>query len=351
MTTHEELEIWSEESASGILSDAEVRCPSAQREQESSTPGRCVLSFSQPLMISPQLAEGEEVRLTLYLQDQGEGVSYPHEINVELSSWSPEISLAALELTSDENRDGLASPGERVGIRRFILENHSDSALSLRGRVSIDSDGVEVSGSSDFSVDETTRREDFFEACPPQSSCSLDVNLILEIADDQEIGESISLSVALMDQAGTSYQLESTLEVSSPDVELILADFEVSQDTLDQDLSGGERGVISYLKIVNDGLADATDLTVHISTESPWITFEDPEALTFGLNTQSELLDERSGDCPSLSLEPDGYCYRRAELFFAVDEDAPLGSLVEFQVEVTDRWGTSYPLSYSVTLF
>ena len=93
---------------------------------------------------------------------------------------------------------------------------------------------------------------------------------------------------------------------------------QVKQDTLDRDLSAGERGVISYLKFVNQGSADANALRVTLSSDSDYIQFEDQDMLSFDLNTHSSFLDERSGDCPSRLLENDGYCYRRPEAYFNI---------------------------------
>ena len=73
-----------------------------------------------------------------------------------------------------------------------------------------------------------------------------------------------------------------------------LSEFDIKQDTLDRDLSAGERGVISYLKFVNQGTADANTLQVTLSGDSEYIQFEDEIALTFELNTHSDFLEERS---------------------------------------------------------
>lgn len=73
--------------------------------------------------------------------------------------------------------------------------------------------------------------------------------------------------------------------------------------------------------------------------------------LDFNLNTQSDFLDERSSDCPSTVLEAEGYCYRRTEIFFNLSEDTPFGERLEFEITVTDLWGTQHVFTESIPLF
>lgn len=348
-----ELEIWSPESVSGILSDLELNCPAAVLPQGGGEliPSRCALSFNQILRISPNLSSDEPLNLQLHLRDEGQAVSQVHDISLDLSPWAAELSALPIELAGDEDRDRRAAPGERINIRQLAVENRSESALSLRGRVSIDSDRIDLSSTSNLSINESSPREDFFESCPALSTCPLDVNLIIDISEEATIGEMIPLALELVDHTGLNHTLEFNLEVVKPEIDFILAELEIHQDTLDQELSAGERGFISYIKLVNDGEADARNLNVRISTESPWITFEDLEELSFSLNTESRDFDERSSICPALSLEPNSYCYRRPEISFFVSEEAPFGALVVFDIEITDELGLIYPLRYSLTLF
>lgn len=236
-------------------------------------------------------------------------------------------------------------------IRYITLENRGESSISLRGRVSLDSPHASLSGASDVSVDETQLREEFYERCPAQSSCELEVNLIIDIDDDAPLGARIPLSVELLDQAKMTHVFESQFELELPDVELRLEEIEVTQDTLDTALSPGERGLISYLKFVNVGLADALGLSVQISVDSDYVEFEDERDLSFGLNASSNDFEGMQSACPSMSLEPDGYCYTRSEIPFRIAEDTPLGEELVFVITVTDLWGTTHEMTHTVELF
>lgn len=346
-----DLVTWDDVSLDGLLNDTIINCPAASTIDGVVQPGRCQLRFSEVLSVNPQRDSDTALVFTLSLKDQGLTLPNRFEVTFDIHPWMPTLKLLPIELTSDDNRDRLASSGERIGINQLRIENQSDSAISLRGRVMVNSDLASLRSSSDLSVNETMLRDDFFEACPAQTSCPIDVNILAEISDLSEPGQMIPITLEAMDQTGLVHFLESELEVTLPDVRLELAEFEVRQDTLDLDLSAGERGVISYLKVINEGLADATDLEVTITSDSDYITFEETERLTFTLNTSSSTIDERSGNCPSTTLEPDGYCYRRTDLFFTVSEEAPLGEIVDFNIEITDSRGTTYLLDYSLTLF
>ena len=95
---------------------------------------------------------------------------------LELDNWATELELAPITLSADENRDRFASPSERVGINQVVLENNSVSALSLRGRVIVDSPYANLSSSSDLSINETGLRDDFYEHCLYLSTCVLQNN-------------------------------------------------------------------------------------------------------------------------------------------------------------------------------
>jgi hypothetical protein len=339
-----------DERVEGLLS-AEVMCPQATSDEDLAlNPGQCTFTFSGELSVSSDL-EDSEVKLTLYLRDQGVMVGSPVPVTLSIEPWMPQLSLNGFEFIRDNNRDLLPSAGERMIIRQIILENESDSALSLRGRVSVESPVATLSSASEISVNETLLRDDFYEHCPPQSSCEVDVNLIIDIDEDAELGDMVPITLELLDQGGAMHLFERSFELVLPDVALNLEEFEVSQDTLDRALSPGERGVISYMKFVNEGLADALDLQVTLSVDSPSIIFEDESQLSFTLNTDSEELDAMSSACPSTSFESQGYCYSQDDITFVIAEDAPLGEEVTFLLQVTDLWGTVHELTHSITLF
>ena len=350
LTSTDSLENWEALGLRGLFSDEEVVCPAAQLTDDNLVPGRCIFSFSTPLLIPAQF-NGDQISLEIQFKDQGIKVGNTQVITRELSEWTPDITILPIELSGDDNRDRLASPGERIMISQLILENQSDASISVRGRVRMNSDLLSATSSSDLSINETQAREDFYENCPGQSSCLLDVNLTIEVDAEAQYDQSIPFSIELVDQSGLMHQVDTELSIVLPDVQLFLADFDVKQDTLDSDLSAGERGVIRYIQILNQGLADATALQVQLSTDSPFIIFEDESELAFGLNTLSSELDERSGDCPSTSIESNGYCYRRTNIAFMIAEDAPLGEVVIFHLEMTDIRGISYQLEHSITLF
>ena len=347
-----ETERWEigDERVEGLVS-AEVRCPQATSNEDLAlNSGRCTLTFSGEISIAHNL-EDRDVKFTLYLQDQNINVGAPIPITLNVEPWVPELSLAGFDFVRDDNRDLRPSAGERMIIRQIMLENEGDVALSLRGRVSIESPLATLSPASEVSINETSLRDDFYEHCPPQSSCEVDVNLIIDISEDAQLGEIIPITLELIDQGGAMYLFESQFELVLPDVDLQLAEFEVSQDTLDRALSPGERGVISYIKLVNEGLADALDLSVVVSADSSSILFEDESQLSFTLNTDSNEFDAISSTCPSTSFESEGYCYSQDDITFVIAEDALLGEEVTFLLQVTDLWGTVHELTHSITLF
>ena len=351
ITSLGELHSWEDIEKTGMASSMSIHCEAARRIDESIEAGECDLDFTSIIKVNPQLANEDILSFALYLKEQDHLLEDHFDFSLELAEWETELGLESVVLSADENRDRYASPSERVGINQFMLENNSISALSLRGRVVIDSGFASLSSSSDLSINETMLRDDFYEQCPALSTCTLQSNLLLEIASDAPIGEQIAITLELVDHTGEVYELRTQLEVRLPDVDLELNEFEVKQDTLDRDLSAGERGVISYLKFVNQGSADANALRVTLSSDSDYIQFEDQDMLSFDLNTHSNFLDERSGDCPSRLLENDGYCYRRPEAYFNISESAPLGELIQFTIQVSDAWGTEHIFNEQITVF
>ena len=341
-----------DQSVSGVHTSVST-CLAAQSTDELGLlPGRCTLNFDHIWSISPD-RDMPPPRLTLFLRDRGVNVGDPIVIEFDLQERSPRLALASLVLNSDENRDRALSPGERFSLNQLVLENESDESISLRGRVLSDGTSITLSSSSDLSINETRLRDQFFEHCPPLSSCPLEVNLMGTVNEDAEFGDLFELELELLDHAGDSHQLMGQMEIQRPDVQFQLVDVEIRQDTLDPDLSAGERGVMSYLRLHNIGLADAEEVLVTISTDNPHIAFEDNEdnRVSFPLNTSSEAYDDRSQCCPSVQQEPDGYCYHRGDLAFNISPDAPLGEEITFLIDVSDRWGNESQLMTSFTVY
>lgn len=345
-----EWEIGEERVSGGVTST--VSCPEARSSEELGlTPSLCVLSLPHVFTLDATGGGPAARQLTLYLRDRGLDVGGPLLINLELIPPMRALTLIPPKVESDENRDRELSPGERFRINQFIVENESAEGISLRGRVSIGSSPADLGGASDLSVNATEPRDEFYENCPPLSSCPLDVNLIGEVSEDAEFGELIEFELELLDQTGIVHELSTSLELKLPDVRFRLAEIEIQQDTLDPDLSAGERGVINYLRIDNEGEADAEEVLVTLSTESPWITFEDPSRLSFRLNTSSNEYEDQSGVCPSREYDPEGYCYVRSGFYFQISPEAPLGELVNLQFALEDRWGEREVLEFSFMIF
>lgn len=351
ITSSNDVQTWEELEVEGITNTTPIRCEAARRVDDNIEAGECNFDFASLLRVNPQLSDEDILSFVLYLKEGNQLLEDRFDFALELAKWETELQLAPITLSADENRDRFASPSERVGINQFVLENNSVSALSLRGRVIVDSPYANLSSSSDLSINETGLRDDFYEHCPALSTCFLQSNLLLEISNDTPINEQIPVVLEILDHTGQAYELTTSLEVRLPDVELELSEFEIKQDTLDRDLSAGERGVISYLKFVNQGMADANALQVNLSSDSEYIQFEDETVLTFELNTHSDFLEERSGDCPTLQLESDGYCYRRPDVYFTIAESVPLGEVINFRVQVTDAWGTEHIFNEQITIF
>jgi hypothetical protein len=181
----------------------------------------------------------------------------------------------------------------------------------------------------------------------------------LDLSPELQQGEEVALQLDLIDQSGQRYLLQWGFLITTPFVDLELGALRVTQDTLDERLSGGERGLISYLQIFNHGDADALGLTGELWTDSPYVisdrSIDGRTSWPLLLREMSEGVDtaEESalGRCLSTRHDPSAYCYQRLDLDFEVSPEAPIGERVTFWIDLTDDLGQAYQLSYELQLF
>lgn len=357
-------EMWSDHEGvtSGPISAAQVRCPGATLERSSEgdirAPGRCALSIPSTLLISPEAPPGELVEFELRFKSLGDQLQERFTISYELQPLESSLRFEELTLESDENDDGLLSPGERVVFNKLALFNEGPSALSLQGRLSVLSEGATLLSGSDMSVDFSAQELDFYERCLPGERCLTSVRVRLDLSPELVEGDEVLIQLELLDQSGQRYELQWAFPITSPHVELELTELRVTQDTLNERLSAGERGLISYLQLINRGDADAVSLTGELWTDSPYILSESGGrgrvSWPLELREMSEavsLSEEGVSRCISTQRDEDAYCYQRLELAFEVSPEAPIGERVTFWIDLTDDLGQAYQLSYELQLF
>ena len=245
------------------------------------------------------------------------------------------------------------------------LLNAGASSVSLRGRVISESPLATVRDTSDVSVDLQRRSEDFFERCSGHpldeegfdlsaedevETCETSARLRVDISSEALIGDEVTFLMRVIDQSGEEHLLRRSILIVDPDIRLVLEALEVTQDTLDPDLSGGETGVISYLKVINEGTADAMSVRATIRATHEHLAFEANQTFEFALNSMGSD-DENSGDCISIEYDPEAYCYKRLDLRFVLSEEIPLGERLTFWIDLEDGFGHTFSSAHDVIVF
>jgi|GEM_PF-2235684 len=368
LAPEERTVMWEEEgvAVSGLLSTALAACPGARLErvdgEERLAPGECVVPLAGALEVSEEAPVGADARLRVRLKARDERLGGAEEVSFEVRPLDVALALDALLLTADEDGDGALAPGERVTFGALRLLNLSGTAVSLRGRLVSDSPLVEVLSGSDLSV--SLEGDGFYEGCGGEGAgaalCEAPVRLRARVSEEAREGDEVSFLAELLDQSGARHHLEWRARVSRPRVALELAELTVTQDSLDPRLSGGERGLVSYLKLLNTGDADALGLRGTLRARSPYLTplgdgatpegAEWPIALKEMSARVSAGADPLSGDCLSVERSEGAYCYARLSLPFALSPEAPVGDVVSFELELEDALGQRHALSYALTL-
>jgi len=360
-----EAQMWSEadELVTGVVSDSPIYCRGAERNAEGveRSPSVCHLSVNAPLKLSADAPIGESVSFELRLRSRGERLDELLHFSFEVEALSAELSFEGLKVNSDENGDGELSAGERVSFSSISLLNEGPSALSLQGRLSVLGDGAELLSGSDVSVDLRAAGDDFYERCLAGELCTAELRLRLALSPDLREGDEVTIKLDALDQTGRTHELTWSFAVKVPQVDLRLEELRVTQDSLDERLSGGERGLISYLKIINTGDADALGLTGSLWTESPYLEpaegAEGAGAMSWSLELHemssgvSSVDESELGRCVSIERDEEAYCYQRLQLPFRVSPEAPIGAQVTFWIDLTDAFGQAYQLSYDLELF
>lgn len=358
-------EMWSDgdEVSSGPVSTTLVTCPpatiSAVEGDTERMPGRCTLEIPNLFFVAPDTPIGEELNFDIRFKSHNEQLLERFTVSYQVEPLDIAIRFDELILTNDQNQDGLVSPGEQVTFTQLAIFNEGSSGVSLHGRISVVDEGADLLSGSDTSVDFTNQNEDFFEYCPPAQACLTSIRLRLRTAFDLTENDQVTLKLELLDQMGQHHELFWQFDISVPTVELELSELRITQDSLDQRLSGGERGLISYLKLINQGDADAIGLHGVLWTDSPYIIGPQdaqgkvswPLALREmgqGIDTTEE---SAQGRCVSLIHDESAYCYQRLELNFEVSLDAPIGEEITFWIDLSDEFGQIYQLSHHFQLF
>lgn len=356
-----------EGAVSGLASTALTTCPAARLEREGDeerlVPGECSIALTGDLEVSAEAPVGADARVSLRFKAGEERVGAAEEISFEVRPLEVALSLDSLALTADEDGDGAVAPGERVtfGVARVL--NLSGTAVSLRGRVSSQSPLVEVLSGSDLSVE--VEGDGFYEGCGGEgfeaALCEAPIRLRAQISPEAREGDELEFSAELIDQSGARHELSWSARVTRPRVALELEELTVTQDTLDPRLSGGERGLVSYVKLINTGDADALGLRGSLRAESPYLTPTGEGATAEGAEWPVELkemsarvssgADPMSGDCLAVDRSEGAYCYARLNLPFTLSDEAPVGAVISFWLDLEDDLGQRYSLPYEMTLY
>jgi hypothetical protein len=345
-----------------IEADATVSCESSRVQ---TTHSGCSLSFMTPFTLDAQTPVGEVIEFTLSLMEGELPIGALVTFSFAVEALDVRLSWTSMNLVSDENRDLLTSPGETIMFNMIELMNAGASSVSLRGRVISESPLATVRDTSDVSIDLQRRSEAFFEPCSghpldedrfdlsaedEMEACTTSARLRVDISPEARIGEQVTFLMRVIDQSGVEHQLRRSILIVDPDIRLVVEALEVTQDTLDPDLSGGETGVISYLKVINEGTADAMSVRATVRATHEHLTFEANQTFEFMLNSMGAD-DENSGDCISIEYEPEAYCYKRLDLRFVLSEEIPLGERLTFWIDLEDGFGHTFSSAHDVIVF
>ncbi len=266
------------------------------------------------------------------------------------------LCLESVQITDDENDDGVISPGESAVLNYFTMRNEGTEDIEdLTGIISTSSPYLTfrterlsfTPGSSHSYLNADDNRDNNDRLCPADDDCGQATAIGFEISLDAPIGEEIIIEFDLTDELNRDYHLEYALPVAAHNVNLELAELIVARDSNDDGrLSPGESARISYFKMRNTGTSNIIDLSGVISCESPYLNFR-TERLSFTpgsshyFSTATDNDDNSDGECPA-----GGDCGQATSIRFEINPNAPIGALIPLEFDLIDRFGHRFHLEY-----
>ncbi|OFY84600.1 MAG: hypothetical protein A3F72_19345 [Bacteroidetes bacterium RIFCSPLOWO2_12_FULL_35_15] len=262
------------------------------------------------------------------------------------SAKTPSIKFSKYEVSADNNNDQQINKGESIKLKIYLKNNGGIKANKVRGTVSCSNSNISALSPSTAVSYYTycSSGYDYIDAgqegCPGSSGSYLSFN----VSNATPNGTIITFNVSITDEANNTWSDSFTITVVGTGASIEFSKYDVSTDNNnDQQINKGESIKLKvYLK--NNGSSKANKVRGTISCSNSYISALSPStAVSYYTYCSSgyDYIDAGQEGCPGSS---------GSYLSFNVSNTTPNGTIITFNVSITDEANNTWSDSFTITV-
>lgn len=222
-------------------------------------------SFS--IDVAATAPDGYEAVLMLHIEDLDEH-EWDLTITLVVQENAASVAVSRVEIASDDNGDGLPSPGERIGLSIWLANTGSNRVPGPETTLS--------SISSDVVVSDDHNEQEYPTLEPGEESAQLwGYTYLVDISPTVAAGSRIPLSLRISDELDTVWTATFDLRVMASQAQLQIVDYEITNS--DGVANPGD-SIYLILEVENIGTSRAEDVDGTMSCTDGGATVTDADA-------------------------------------------------------------------------
>lgn len=262
---------------------------------------------------------------------------------------------------SSNNNDDSINPGETIGMDVKIYNSGSSVAKGITVKVSSESEYITfTSDTADFKDISAQGYKTYYGTKCYTSYLFDDYYLPFKftVSESCPINTVIPITVTMTDSYDNVWTDSFDINVVKPDINLVLDNYAISDtksagtnNNDDRNINAGEC-IYMDLRVHNKGTVQAKDVKIRLSSESPYITFDDYSE-TLGTISGGYYATGYSDNFSSSSYNYDSslsYVASSPAYKFSIDANTPVGRVITINVKMTDSFGTQWTDTINITV-
>ncbi|NOQ26671.1 MAG: hypothetical protein GQ564_15030 [Bacteroidales bacterium] len=289
--------------------------------------------YSLQFKVSDSAPVNTSIIFFMNISDEA-GNTWTDNFSIIVQEINSNIIYSKNEITSDDNNDNYITKGETVGLKVYLKNTGTSTALSVSAEITTSSSYATVLSSySDVSYGDMAANSEV-----AGQFSYYDYSLQFKVSDSAPVNTSITFTMNISDEAGNTWTDNFSITVQEINSNIIYLKNEIySDDNNDNYITKGETvGLEVYLK--NTGTSTALSVSAEITTSSSYAT------------VLSSYSDVSYGDMTANSEVAGQYSYYDYSLQFKVSDSAPVNTSITFTINISDEFGNTWVDNFSVTV-
>jgi hypothetical protein len=263
--------------------------------------------------------------ITFHLDvDESQGNGWESEFSIEVVGADANIAFSRYVVSSDSNGDNSINNGEIIDLSLYVKNTGTSNALGVTVLVSTTSAYVE---DIYYNSSETQNIN-----AGQEVELSFYGDFQFTLADNTQIGETITFTLNISDGDGNGWQSDFSIEVVGTDASIAFSRYVVSSDSNDDNSINNGETIDLSLYVKNTGTSNALGVQVLVSTTSSYV-----EDIYYN---SSETQNIDAGQEIELSFYGD--------FQFTLADNMPIGETITFNLDISDSNGNEWESGFSV---